>query len=190
MKLIVGDKVLYTKNERNLRRGMKKADFYKEASESTADISETINKYFTKNTTKKEIITKIVSIDKNYLGHGKHTYNLETGDFTIGKRLQYIPYNKTFANILDKAIEIESHFTKTGKLIIFNNIIILEYMKSSHNVWVDEQIGSLFNDDEKKLIDEEITRHFGRVKNIYYSLPFNKTIHIEQQQINNLINTI
>ena len=185
--LKVGDNVLYLKKERNLKRGMKKADFYKEARDSDGDIDEIIKKYHTKNFTSKLINTKIISKDKNFFGDGEDGYELKGGYFTIGKNLKYIPFHETFAKLLDEAIECQSPFTKTGSLFIHGDVIILEYMKSSRNVWVDEQIGSRFSDEDKKMIDKEITRFFGSVKTIFYSLPLNETINVSDKKIDLLL---
>jgi hypothetical protein len=185
--LKVGDSVIHTRKERNLKRGMKKSDFIKELDDSIGiDYDKIVDKYFTRTFKTKIERTKIIRID-NLKSVPYSYYLLENGHTTKIENLEYIPSHETFAKLLDGAIECQSPFTKTGKLFIHGDVIILEYMKSSRNVWVDEQIGSRFSDEDKKMMDEEIKRFFGSVKTIFYTLPLNETINVDNKKIDLLL---
>lgn len=155
MKLKVGDNVLYTRKERILKKGMKKSDYIEEAmNKEWCNADDIIDKYFTKKFKTEVITTKIVNIRKNYLGKDDDYCELESEHFCRMSSLEYIPYNAIFAKFLNEATRMQSPLTKTGQLLVFNNVVILEFMTSSKNVWVDKTIGDKFTDEEKQMIDK------------------------------------
>ena len=78
--------------------------------------------------------------------------------------------------LLENCVVIQSPFTKTGVVYISNNIIILEHVKSTNNIWMDEHVASkIVNKDkaEKDVVDFFLNKNV-RNPNVYMSgLNFN-----------------
>ena len=79
-----------------------------------------------------------------------------------------------FKKLLQNCIASPSCITKTGVLYSINGKIVLEYMKSTKNVWVDKDIVPYILD--KKEAEKEIIEFFGSVKNVYFDLELNDNV--------------
>lgn len=80
-----------------------------------------------------------------------------------------------FIDLLSKCDEVPSTATRTGIFFKLNGAIILEYMKSSRNVWIDDDIAGSILPEHKKEYEAQIREFFhGRVKNVYFGFPLNE----------------
>ena len=80
-----------------------------------------------------------------------------------------------FKKLLSKCQVVQSRATKTGLFYQYDGRIILEYMRSSKNIWIDDEVASLIPKEEKAKCEADIRSHFGNVNNVYFGLGLNKT---------------
>lgn len=94
-----------------------------------------------------------------------------------------------FIKLLNACEETQSTITKTGRFYKYEGRVILEYMKSSRNVWVDSEIASLILD--KKDVEQQIIIFFyDKVNNVNFGLEINKDIEDYNAKLDNLVSTI
>lgn len=105
--------------------------------------------------------------------------------------------NKQYKNqmditkILNACEETQSTLTKTGRFYKLNGKVIVEYMKSSRNVWVDADISALISSDERKEVEKQIrTFFYDRVNNVNFGLEINKDINDFNNKLTALLSTI
>jgi hypothetical protein len=79
-----------------------------------------------------------------------------------------------FKKLLSQCQEVQSRVFKTGSYYEYNGRIILEYMRSSKNVWVDEEISSLIPKEEKAKCEADIRSFLPNAKNVYFGSGLNR----------------
>ena len=79
-----------------------------------------------------------------------------------------------FKKLLSQCQEVQSRVFRTGTYYEYNGRIILEYMRSSKNVWVDEEISSLIPKEEEAKCKADIFSFFPNAKNVYFGSGLNR----------------
>jgi hypothetical protein len=84
-----------------------------------------------------------------------------------------------FKSILPMCQVTQSSITKTGEFYVYKGQIILEFIKSSKNVWVEETLAATISDKLKA--EQDIKSFFGNAKNVYIDrgLPLIKSDNIK-----------
>lgn len=190
-KLKVGDKVKFVSRKRDLKEGFKREDYHKEMRQwlsSTMVLSERkdiINKYFLKPKVSRgtSVITKVDSRTEDL---GVIVYELKNGKSVYGNDVKRIPFHKGFSELLEKCEESSSTITRTGLFYSYNGKVIIEYMTSTKNVWLDDEIVATIRAEEKELIIQEIKSFLPKVNNINFGLGINETIKERDEILNRL----
>jgi hypothetical protein len=73
-----------------------------------------------------------------------------------------------FKKLLSECTTTPSTLTKTGVFYVKDNVIVLEFMKSTKNVWVDSAFAE--NIPDKAKAEKEITEFFGYVKSVMFTM--------------------
>ena len=79
-----------------------------------------------------------------------------------------------FKKLLSQCQEVQSRVFKTGSYYEYNGRIILEYMRSSKNGWVDEEISSLIPKEEEAKCEADIRSFLPNAKNVYFGSGLNR----------------
>lgn len=77
-----------------------------------------------------------------------------------------------FKKLLSECTITPSTLTKTGVFYVKDNIIVLEFMKSTKNVWVDSTFAE--NIPDKTKAEREISEFFGYAKSVMFGLELNE----------------
>ena len=77
-----------------------------------------------------------------------------------------------FKKLLSECTITPSTLTKTGVYYLKDNVIILEFMKSTKNVWVDSAFAE--NITDKDQAGKEIIEFFGNAKSVMFGLELNE----------------
>lgn len=77
-----------------------------------------------------------------------------------------------FKKLLSECSVEPSTLTKTGIFYVKDNVIILEFMKSTKNVWVDSTFAENITDKVKA--EKEITEFFGYTKSVMFGMELNE----------------
>jgi hypothetical protein len=79
-----------------------------------------------------------------------------------------------FKKLLSQCQVVQSRVFRTGTYYEYNGRIILEYMRSTKNVWVDEEISSLIPKEEEAKCKADICSFFPNAKNVYFGSGLNR----------------
>jgi hypothetical protein len=79
-----------------------------------------------------------------------------------------------FKKLLSQCQVVQSRVFRTGTYYEYNGRIILEYMRSTKNVWVDEEISSLIPKEEEAKCKADIFSFFPNAKNVYFGSGLNR----------------
>ena len=144
-----------------------------------------INKYFLKPKVSRgtSVITKVDSRTEDL---GVIVYELKNGKSVYSNDVKRIPFHKGFSELLEKCEESSSTITRTGLFYSYNGKVIIEYMTSTKNVWLDDEIVATIRAEEKELIIEEIKSFLPKVNNINFGLGINETIKERDEILNRL----
>lgn len=86
-----------------------------------------------------------------------------------------------FKRLLENCTASQSTITKTGVFYSINGKVVLEYMKSTKNVWVDDDIVPFIIDKNKA--EKDIIEFFGKVSSVYFGMGLNSTINERNEKI-------
>lgn len=70
-----------------------------------------------------------------------------------------------FKSILPMCQVTQSSATRTGEFYVYNGQIILEFVKTTKNVWLEETLFNSINDKVKA--EQDIRDFFGNAKTVY-----------------------
>lgn len=191
--LRVGDKVNWVIKQRPLRDGFTYDEFKNAFHENLKDDEDTrtsddIRNIYLKPRYKTTKGTNTIKTIKDY-GEGDIMYTLKNGKtFFLGDGLERIPHHKAFAELLNKTYRTDSTITRTGQFQRLGDTVILEYMTSTGNVWVDKTIADQFDKEEYGSIELEIRRFIsGRINNVHFGLEINQHIEDRLKAIKDII---
>jgi hypothetical protein len=86
--------------------------------------------------------------------------------------------------LLEECVESQSTVTRTGVFYKHNGRIVLEYMKSTKNVWIDDEFAEKISESEKPEIERQIREFFhDRVKNVSFGLGLNANVDEFNEQL-------
>jgi hypothetical protein len=91
-------------------------------------------------------------------------------------------------DILRRCEVCQSTLTRTGRFYKLDGRVILEYMTSTKNVWVDNEISELIPKDKLKAVEQDIRDFFnGSVKNVSFDLSMNEHIDTFNGKMNDVL---
>jgi len=87
--------------------------------------------------------------------------------------------------LLEECTKTQSTVTRTGVFYKHNGRIVLEYMKSTKNVWIDDEIAEKISDSEKPEVERQIREFFDdKVKNVSFGLSLNANLDSFNEELN------
>lgn len=198
----VGTRVAWTKTTRQLKEGLKLSNYKRclnRAFDNLNDGKYTSEKYVTKRTQlldkffykdkfeTKSGISTITSRDRFLKNRFIFTLDGVDGVFEV-KDLIPVKKNLGFAKLLNDCEKGSSSLTRTGEFYYHNNVLVMEYVTSSKNVWIDDNFAEQIPNDLLDEFKDEVRNFLGeyRVKNVS-CLNLTGAIRERDEIINNLL---
>ena len=175
----VGTKVAWTKKSRKLREGLKESNYNR-------CVKRVANKYIDGKVSREEYknkrfqlldkfyyedkfetksgVSEIISrdrLDKDFFFTLKNTKGLFFRD-----ELTPFVKNLEMSKLLRDCEVTSSPLTRTGEFYYYKNVLIMEYVTSTKNVWIEDSFLNQMTKEQQEDFECEVRNFLGNVKNV------------------------